>query len=195
MRIRPVSGLCTVNDGGESSEFGLVSQSSPINHMRLCTAPTNGRESASGAEGDFAAEQKMHCIPTGIAWQICELRLSRGGALFVGIPEWLFHLRQTTDKGSKSIMNYGSFCSSTEVLLWHQIKVRCCWGFKKVWHFALLGVAVNVSHRTSHSTLWHFSTKQSELNIWRNIPNHCRIHFIFSNKGCLLSEQSLHKKN
>lgn len=64
MKIRPVSGLYTVNYGGEAA---LVLQSSPINHMRLCTAPTNRQENVSGAESDFSAEQKMHCIPTGIA--------------------------------------------------------------------------------------------------------------------------------
>lgn len=53
-------------------------------------APTNGREDGSGAESDFATEQKMHCIPAGIAWQICELLLNRGGALFARIHEWLF---------------------------------------------------------------------------------------------------------
>lgn len=70
-------------------------------HEAVCTAPTNGQEDASGAESDFAAEQKMHCIPTGIAWQICELLLSRGGALFVGIPERLFQLRQNRHKGGR----------------------------------------------------------------------------------------------
>lgn len=122
-----------------SSELLLVLQSSSINHMRPCTAPTNGQENVSGAESDFAAEQKMHCIPTGIAWQICELLLSRGGALFVGIPEWLFHLRQTRNKRNISTVNYSSFCPSTGVLLWHQIKVKCCWCLKKALALCIAG--------------------------------------------------------
>lgn len=53
-----------VNYGGEAA---LLSQSSPVNHMRPHAAPTSGQENVSGAESDFSAEQKMHCIPTGIA--------------------------------------------------------------------------------------------------------------------------------
>lgn len=72
-------GLFAVNGG----ELLRVLQSDSINHPRLCTARQTGQQNVSGAESEFAAEQKMHCIPAGIAWQICELSLSRGWALFV----------------------------------------------------------------------------------------------------------------
>lgn len=56
--------IIIVNYGGEAA---LAKRSSPINHIRLNTAPTNGEGDVSGAERDVSAEQKMHCIPTGIA--------------------------------------------------------------------------------------------------------------------------------
>lgn len=49
------------------SELLRILQSNSINHTRLCTARQTGQQNVSGAESEFAAEQKMHCIPAGIA--------------------------------------------------------------------------------------------------------------------------------
>lgn len=69
MLERPASGTLTANEGGELMCLEIRLDKS---HEAL-HGPTNGQEDASGAESDFAAEQKMHCIPAGIAWRICEL--------------------------------------------------------------------------------------------------------------------------
>lgn len=108
-------------------------QWSPINHTRLCTAPTNRQENVSGAESDFSAEQKIHCIPTGFAWQICELLLSRGGALYVGIPEWLSHLRKNQRQRKHKMGAH--FTLQRTCFLWLQIR-DVVKAERKYWHFA-----------------------------------------------------------